>query len=101
MTRRERLQRTIITVLTLVLISTLGVGGVLVYRYKQQNTALTKCYGVADSAMFFILAAESEHAGNMDTARSQRDYANGALNALNEDDLVEAMEACDYAFWVE
>jgi len=97
----ERRLRATITVLVVALVTVLGVGGVLVYRYKQQNAALTTCYAVADASVLYILGAQSEHEGFMDTAAAQRRLADKSLSLIGEDDIVEAMEGCDAAFWVD
>jgi len=99
MTRQERKLRAIVIGLVIALAGTLGVGGVVAYRYSQARDALTKCYGVADAGVFYILGAQSEHQGSTETAKAQRAGGDAALAALGEDDIVEAMERCDYARW--
>lgn len=99
MTTEHRRLRAITAALVVALVTTLTMGGVLTYRYRQQNAALTTCYAVADAGVFFILGAQSEYEGFTDTAKAQRAGADKALSLIGEDDLIEAMEACDAGFW--
>ena len=100
MSTRVRRLKAIIAILVVTTLSMLGMLGVVVHRYNQSQEALVKCYGVADAGVFYILGAQSEHQGSLQTAKAQRAGGDAALAALGEDDIVEAMERCDYARWV-
>jgi hypothetical protein len=96
-TETKRL-RTIITFLTVALLSALGVLGVMVYRYKQMDTTLTKCYAVADASVWTLSAIGHEDEGYYEEADYAWAQSDAALSAVGEDRIIEAMERCDARF---